>query len=308
MHPPSAITARAASFEDPVLQSVYRHLAWLAAGDAVTLEAFCRYTEERIGMFLPAARAALISGVMLRDAEVPATPEPPYATEHQIYLTINLMEAVSTLPPSQAGPLRERIASLGWTVPWLEKAAAFTGDASSGLHGILCFSRHPAPPGHFALRGLPGGTLRVMESGGHWFVRHDCPEPLVFSGLRWPARHSQWLKETDHILIGGEERLDLSAVSALAAATGFPALHVLADAGGLAVSHAAEGALARLSWENAWLLTPQAATSVNGRRIGEPVPVLPADQLVIGGRKIPAARLIRCASHGSRGGWSLHLD
>ena len=44
MSAPSAITALAtsASFEDPVLQSVYRCLAWLAAGDTEALEAFCR--------------------------------------------------------------------------------------------------------------------------------------------------------------------------------------------------------------------------------------------------------------------------
>jgi ABC-type multidrug transport system ATPase subunit len=310
MSPPSAITALAtsASFEDPVLQLVYRHLAWLAGGEGEALEAFCRYTEERIGMFLPAARASLVSEVMLRRAEIPATVEPPAATEHQIYLTINLVEAAATLPPPLGEPLAEKIASLGWTRPWLEKAAAFIGGPSMGQDGILSFSRHPAQAGHLALRGLPGGTLRVLESGGHWFVRHDCPEPLVFSGLRWPARHSQWLKEADHILIGGEERLDLPTVSALAAATGFPDLHVLPDADGLAVSRAGEGALARLSWENAWFLTPHSAILLNGRRITEPVPILPADQLVIGGRKLPAARLIRCASYGIRGSWSLRLD
>ncbi|WAC21730.1 ATP-binding cassette domain-containing protein [Luteolibacter sp. SL250] len=310
MPPSSAITARAASasFEDPVLQSVYLHLAWLAAGEGETLEAFCRYTEERIGMFLPAARAALVSEVMLRRAEIPASVEPPAATEHQIYLTVNLVEAAATLPSHLSGPMSEKIASLGWTRPWLEKVAAFVGGVSTGSDGILSFSSNPARDGHTALRGLPGGTLRMLESGGHWFVRHDCPEPLVFSGLRWPARHSQWLKESDHILIGGEERLDLSAVTALAAAKFFPDLHVVPDAGGLAVSFSAESALARLSWDNGWFLTPHDTVLVNGRSITGAVPVLPADQLVIGGRKIPAARLIRCASHGERGGWSLHLD
>lgn len=303
------ITARAtsASFEDPVLQTVYRHLAWLAGGDKTLLEAFCRYTQERMGMFLPPSRAALISDAMLCNAEIPAAVEPPAETGHQIFLLINLVEAISTLPASFAEPLEKKIISLGWTAPWFAKVAVFIGGSpGTTQENVLPFIRYPAPAGHIALRHLPGGILRGLETGGHWFVRHDCPEPLVFSGLRWPARHSQWLKEADQILIG-DQRLDLATVSAFAKTRGHPPLHVLAESSGLVISESAENALALLSWDHTHLLTPLCPTLVNDRPITTPTPILPADQLVIGGRKVPASRLIRSTHHHGDAGWSLHL-
>lgn len=306
--PESSARAASASFEDPVLQSVYRHLAWLAAGRAEILDVFCRYTGERIGMFLPPARAALISEVMLRQAQVPSSVEPPTGTDHQIYVTINLVEAVSTLGEPWKTELSGKITALGWTVPWLEKTRAFIGGCPPAAgDGIIEFQSHPATDGRIALRALPGGTLRALETGGHWFVRHDCPEPLVFSSLRWPARHSQWLKDNDHILIG-DQRLDLAGVMALARRGGMATLHFHADPAGLAVSTDAGGSLASVAWENTFLLSPHSPVSLNGREITSPVPILPDDHLVIGGRKLHASRLLRTADYENHRSWSLHLE
>lgn len=311
MQVPAHITAKAtsASFEDPVLQIVYRHLAWLADGDPDIIAAFCSYTEERIGMFLPPARAALISGVMLRHAEIPDKVESPTQIDHQIYLTVNLAEAASTLRSDLAEAMLRKIASLPWMGPWLQKVSAFTGAAPSHMgDGIVSFASHPAPLGHLALRDLPGGTLRAMEAGGHWFVRHDCPQPLIFSGLSWPARHSQWLKEGDHILIGQEQRLDLAGITSLAGKNSYSLLQISPAPSGLEISPEATPRLASLSWDHTHLLTPHEAVLLNGRPISAPTPILPSDQLVMGGRKLSASRLIRTTNQDLRSGWSLHLE
>ena len=299
---PPVARAGSASFEDPVLQAVYRFLAMLAAGRSEIVEAFCAYTEERIGMFLPPARAALISDVMLRHAEIPTSVEPPERRDHQVYVTINLVEAVSTLPEPYRSELDQKITALGWTAGWLETTRAFIGSASSenrtSLPDFLEFEQYPPQPGRIGLRSLPGGILRALRIEGHWFVRHDCGNTgeIQFSGLRWPAGHSQWLKESDRIAIG-DQILDTATIGLFTTHRGEPSSprYFHPSSSGITLKESGEGAISSLVWKDAWLS-------------GGGTPFLPNDTLVIGGKKVPGIRLIRAALSGPRSTWSLRLD
>ncbi len=298
LSPPTG-RAGSAAFEDPVLQAAYTHLALLAAAAPAVIRAFRAYTEERIGMFLPPDRAALISEVMLPlvgSGRTPA-PAPPSRQDHQVYVTINLTEAIAALPDPVRSDLYGKISAFPWAAPWLALAHAFTGNTPPADGSpILEFSQYPAAPGRIGLRCLPG-VLRAMKIGGHWFVRHDCPAgtDIRFSGLPWPAGHSQWFKENDHITVSGQS-LDAATLELFSNHRGEPAgpLYLHASAGDIILSAEPSGSQGVLCWDGGWRLDGS--------------PVLPHDISVIAGRSVPALRLIRAAIHGISRRWTLRLE
>ena len=296
-----------------MLGVLFASLAKLAEGQKSWQDAFASHLEARMGIFLPPVTARLLTDLFFRDSSSRQPPPDPEEPAHQLFITINLAEAITLLPDSEQTLALERLSLFSWASPWLARASSFLEGNQD--RDLLKFSCLPPEPACIPVRGARRGELLALRTGENWFVRHTwhVEDDTRFCGAPWPPFHTLWLKPTDTIQMEDQEWDAPSLAFMQTHQQRTSATYYFHQEGSsLLLNTDSTDAVAFVEQHLGCIVHPSPTTPLavnDGPRTG-PTPLLPLDRLQVGGLELSGLQLMRQlgSSTTSAPPWHLTLD